>query len=474
VARITRFMALAVLAIAVAPSSWAQSCTSPLYNYTIDTFNSSTVDNPPVDIAIGGSGVLGTNFTACEESAEIQLGLRINQRADGYIVPVNDNQYVVPTGAAGDGNLKWNIDVHVDMGYDYGTAADPDQLSHLTSLVLQYDCEPAVGVVSGPAFDLINIAGFFPSTIFDVSRLIQVSDNLGFPARCPGMEIDPDANGSYEFSLTAYYNDVEVGHVEAVAVAGEPPTIPTPGDNAAFAVVKTFEDLNTQEVEVELNCFTGLPLTQSQDLSPWYTNEVNTQVTFIVTDFDDGELDCTLSETPVPGYTAEYVDLTGTGSVDEDGCHYEDALIGNATICSIINRVDPVPVTVVKEWIGVNSDEEFTSEIDLACFNTVGDGETEWEFHSSSDNGTDTFTVYVQPSYDGSTYCTVDEHNYDSGVEVAGCEDDISVDIGQTDAGCTITNTVFYEGIPTLTHYGLALLALLMVGLGFVGFRRLV
>jgi hypothetical protein len=37
---------------------------------------------------------------------------------------------------------------------------------------------------------------------------------------------------------------------------------------------------------------------------------------------------------------------------------------------------------------------------------------------------------------------------------------------------CTITNTRFYEGIPTLSQYGLALLALLMLGVGLVGFRR--
>jgi hypothetical protein len=41
-----------------------------------------------------------------------------------------------------------------------------------------------------------------------------------------------------------------------------------------------------------------------------------------------------------------------------------------------------------------------------------------------------------------------------------------------TDASCTIYNTVFFEGIPTLNQYGLILLALLMLGAGAVGFRR--
>jgi len=39
-------------------------------------------------------------------------------------------------------------------------------------------------------------------------------------------------------------------------------------------------------------------------------------------------------------------------------------------------------------------------------------------------------------------------------------------------ASCLVTNTVFFEGIPTLSQYGLAILALLMLGVGMVGFRR--
>ena len=41
-------------------------------------------------------------------------------------------------------------------------------------------------------------------------------------------------------------------------------------------------------------------------------------------------------------------------------------------------------------------------------------------------------------------------------------------------AECTIENTRLYEGIPTLSQYGLALLALLMLAVGTVGFRRFV
>ena len=40
------------------------------------------------------------------------------------------------------------------------------------------------------------------------------------------------------------------------------------------------------------------------------------------------------------------------------------------------------------------------------------------------------------------------------------------------DGSCTIVNTRLYAGIPTLSEYGLMLMALLMLGMGLVAFRR--
>ena len=42
-----------------------------------------------------------------------------------------------------------------------------------------------------------------------------------------------------------------------------------------------------------------------------------------------------------------------------------------------------------------------------------------------------------------------------------------------TGADCTIYNTVFFEGIPTLSQWGMAIMALLMLGVGLVGFRHI-
>jgi hypothetical protein len=38
--------------------------------------------------------------------------------------------------------------------------------------------------------------------------------------------------------------------------------------------------------------------------------------------------------------------------------------------------------------------------------------------------------------------------------------------------GCTIYNTAFFEGIPTLSQWGMALMAFLMLAAGLMGFRR--
>jgi hypothetical protein len=84
-----------------------------------------------------------------------------------------------------------------------------------------------------------------------------------------------------------------------------------------------------------------------------------------------------------------------------------------------------------------------------------------------------TYTADVEPDWNGGTNCRVDETVNDSSVEVDNDCGNLNVTIGEGDE-CTITNTVFYEGIPTLSHYGMAMMALLMLGVGFVGFRRFV
>ena len=74
----------------------------------------------------------------------------------------------------------------------------------------------------------------------------------------------------------------------------------------------------------------------------------------------------------------------------------------------------------------------------------------------------------------GPATCSASELILDSSVESSseGCGE-VQLSAAGTHT-CTFTNTVFFEGIPTMNQYGLALLALLMLGIGAVGLRRFV
>jgi hypothetical protein len=266
----------------------------------------------------------------------------------------------------------------------------------------------------------------------------------------------------------------------------------------SFTVTKNFTDddnggpFNPTEVEVTINCFTGLPLTQTQSI------DQNQELEFVVEDFADGTLDCDISENldapELAGYTPTYTaggDSSGTS--DDDGCHFDDVTLGAANTCAIQNDADPVPVEIEKDWIieGMGGDQvnqyfELTLYCDshivgsdprgpaqIGCSN--GLGKSQYSYDSCLElpgNGDTIFTPHVIPEWP-STHCWVDEDVYDDSVEVDNNCGDINVSHGEGDS-CLITNTVFFEGIPTLSQYGMAIMALLMLGLGLVGFRRFV
>ncbi len=248
---------------------------------------------------------------------------------------------------------------------------------------------------------------------------------------------------------------------------------------ATFAVSKTWDEYhagNPAAVTVTLDCNTGLPLKQSQSITA--TSGVN----FVVESFTDGQLDCAVTEADVPGYSSN------------TECVYENVNTGTAQECNITNTPDPVEVYVQKDWVidgsgGDSLDPGYS--LWLTCYNGAIDGGSfidygpytysEKHLYNSSSNGTEdtTYTAHVTPDWDGDTLCYADENAFDSSVEVDeyDCDENgFYVEIGDADDadGCTITNTVFYEGIPTLSQYGMAIMALLMLGVGFVGFRRFV
>ncbi len=237
------------------------------------------------------------------------------------------------------------------------------------------------------------------------------------------------------------------------------------GGRTTFLVNKIFDDNNPAEVEVTLSCNTGLPLEQTTTISE------GDPVDFVIVDFEDGTLDCEVTEVVPDGYTASYNNGTG---LSPDSCVFED--IDGATspshICVITNSLNEVEVEVTKVWIDENPQ-----------FNPSNIADAEWECSNvafGNDAGLldffgnpDTDSFFVFPDWDGGTNCAVTEVNVpDGGVEIDDSDCDSIIVTPGSGGSCTIFNTRLFEGIPTLSQYGLAVLALLMLGVGLVGFRR--
>jgi hypothetical protein len=241
---------------------------------------------------------------------------------------------------------------------------------------------------------------------------------------------------------------------------------------ATFRVTKTFADgNNVDEVTVFLDCNSGLILDQDKLLMD------GESVEFVVTDYTDGFLSCTVTEDGSTGYSGEYNNITA-GVINDESCDYPD-ITGVAEFeCEITNSPDPVDIVVHKDWvIEGNADAvELEFGVDLYCQATGmtgpgahDDGDDDWHGYDYSE-GDDTFTWQIIPLFPSSS-CYAVEYSVGSFAEVDnGCVDMVAS--AGSGAECTITNTVFFEGIPTLSQYGMALMALLMLGVGFVSFRR--
>jgi hypothetical protein len=274
----------------------------------------------------------------------------------------------------------------------------------------------------------------------------------GYPP--PQMNLGGDGAGGFTGTLSGIdLNNFAGNQYFSIAV-------PATSTLAEFQVEKDFTDDNPAEVQVTLLCNTGLPLEQTTMIAE------GASVTFVVTNFAAGELDCSVTETALAGYATSYDD----GSPAADECRFEGVTGGTEQGCVISNDPLAVDVAVTKQWF----DEQLGDADPVASAYYECDGEM---FGPAEGNllfvgAEDTESFQVVPHWNGGTVCTVTEDVSESAVESddSACES-LGV-IPGSGASCTITNTVFYEGIPTLNRYGIALMALLLLGMGIIGLRR--
>jgi len=290
-------------------------------------------------------------------------------------------------------------------------------------------------------------------------------------------------------------------HATCIFTNWIPDTSPT---GVTFDVYKNWDNSNVPAdtpVQVHIACTSGVNLNQTTTI---YQAQHGT---FTVKGISDPTT-CTITETVPAGYTASYdARVCGSETCSETNgtsCSfqnvYDDAYQGGHE-CDITNTPAPATVTITKTWVVPEGDQGFDHHysIELECDNgeeICGDG------HCSDEIDIDgpytpgkpvnfEFTISA-PSYPQST-CSIEEKVKDSiiTVDMSDCVpadstqtnfdegggeyevEDIPIGPGDKFA-CEIVNTVFFEGIPTLNRYGMAMLALLMLGAGLVGFRRFV
>lgn len=301
-----------------------------------------------------------------------------------------------------------------------------------------------------------------------------------------------DVNGQVITSFTdtdiSYQGGTPVGWIEvdfgfdAIFVIEFDSEAIEPSATATFAVSKDFSDNNPAPVDVSLVCNAGLPLVQTFTISDDAANApAFGQVTFTVRDFADGTMDCTVSEaSSTTGYTKSYTaGGDSTSGIDDSGCHFSAVNLGDANTCVINNTLEAVGFTINKEWSLPDGMEipDTTLGIELTCEN----------FRSSPDSDLQSITVsedvdasdfpiplILWPNHGTpATRCRLVETQLISGMESdQGCAEWITLLPGSEAQTCTITNTMFFEGIPVLDRFGLAVLILLVSGAGLIGFRR--
>lgn len=414
-----------------------------------------------------GSGVAALGGTGFEFYGDLNAALT-----------ASTNGYLSTDGADTGGDLSNDCPLPVAPSTGGGARLYPlhDDLISGSVLYEYFAACPRAGVFGNEACHVFQwndvefwasglAAGDFQAVLYETSRAIVFQQGSGNQELGSGSTTGIQNLGATDgLTYACDTADSVLPDTAQCIFHPEAPGFPTIDSAATFRVVKTFDDGNPGSVEVTLSCNTGLPLVQSDDIAE------GDDVTFVVTDFADGTMDCEVTETAgFDGYAQSYYDLTTTSP---DSCVFEDVALNSGQGCEISNSLQFVTVEVTKEWIDENPqfDAVNYAEATYTCSNeqfveTFGS----LEFFGNPD--TEGFDVF--PHWDGTTTCTVTESVVEGGVEAdaSDCQS-VSVTVGGS-ASCTIVNTRMYEGIPTLSQYGLALMAFLMLGLGFVAFRRM-
>jgi hypothetical protein len=328
--------------------------------------------------------------------------------------------------------------------------------------------------------NLLKIRSHIPGTqsflIVTGSYLITGVDVADNNANLPGQWID--------FGAPIDFESIDSGNNYRWFRSG-------PGAATPFRIHKVWNqkgDTNGIQVTAHLSC-TGAVSTQQTVVFTATTDAI-----LFVYDLwqipEDAHVDCTITEDVPENYTARYncndTDCGDSGQ-NVDACFYGGIDRNKNPLCTITNRPLPATIAVTKTWVIEGADQGFDGyhEIGLLCSSRVtspwGDSYdycipqqnvcAAYIFRPDASEGSIDYEFTIpKPAYPF-TQCVVGEYNRDNVIEVDNGCGQLKASAGD-EIECEVINTVFFEGIPTLSQYGMAILALLMLGAGFVGFRR--
>ena len=312
------------------------------------------------------------------------------------------------------------------------------------------------------------VAAAFNGEFFDALTAISPIESVSINAATNMVGLTADR---IDWTSTSVSINWESLLIDLSTVVSLDVTFADPG-TAHFPVTKTFSDGSTGDVEVTLTCNSGLPLEQSFTISGGGPG-----VTFVVTELPDSGADCAITES---GGHDNYTSMMVGGDAGDD-CAWSGVSTGVRT-CEIMNEANPATYTVTKDWVVQDerlSEVDYSVDVSIYCDSDIlAVGGLPLKLPQSSTmvmlEGDESVDVMVETLL-GPANCYAEEDIVQSGVESEGSDECSGAELGAGgSAECVFTNTVFFEGIPTLSQYGMALMALLMLGVGFVGFRRFI
>ncbi|MBT8039908.1 MAG: hypothetical protein HKO85_06430 [Xanthomonadales bacterium] len=422
-------------------------------------------------LPFGGRNDFGMTFT-CDGS----LYVTSVTRGSLYRLGLDGKATLIGT----EGSLGANISAIAAYGenpvqlYGLGNGLD-SELGVDSRSLFQIDIETGTAAPIGP---LGAAAGDYSEgglAFDDQGQLWAITDRrdprIGTPLTSQVMKLDTSTGNASAVQQTG-----EAGF-ESLAITVPRGCATSGGDTAQFTVQKAFADGNDSlPATLNIQCTSGLPLQQSITTQPGSGPEV----TFTVSEFTDGELDCVVWEDTPGEYFATYECFsTGTCEASQTQCAFTGVSAGQENLCVIRNYPEAVQLEVASTWVGGEDVEFFGAEVlvDLRCRNILGGdgtwqfGEMAWSWLVEPDSPAQTATV--EPRSDGTSECRVVAMPQSSAIEsTSDCQDWTPLFPGGDTLSCTVTNTIFFEGIPSLGRGGLILTALLLLFTGLVFVRR--